>query len=339
MCKAEGIRAVATSRLTTRSPAETAEGSYLAHMIVTASVLLQSTTLAVTLSNTLGGELSSDSSAAHGGSNAFIEVAVLAIAAIAAITACWRWRFLTVPSEASGRIPVDPPIGALAMLSIYVLGIICASVVSGVLPESTRSDPDWSRLILGVLANTFQCVGAIGFLVSRLAVQGPRACATTPRALKEGAIGFIVVVPLVFAVAAMLGALLPVFGLPKAPEVSHKTLEILRAKSDALFTWTTLAHVVVLVPLAEELLWRGLMQPSMRAVGLPPMAAILATSALFAAIHWTSIPDAGRVTGLAMLVLLSTALGILRDRTGGVLAPALAHGLFNAMNVAMALRS
>jgi membrane protease YdiL (CAAX protease family) len=270
---------------------------------------------------------------------AVVEVGILAIAMIASIAACWRWRFLTVPSEASGRIPVDPPIGALAMLSIYVLGIICASVVSGVLPESTRSDPDWSRLILGVLANTFQCVGAIGFLVSRLAVQGPRACATTPRALKEGAIGFIVVVPLVFAVAAMLGALLPVFGLPKAPEVSHKTLEILRAKSDALFTWTTLAHVVVLVPLAEELLWRGLMQPSMRAVGLPPMAAILATSALFAAIHWTSIPDAGRVTGLAMLVLLSTALGILRDRTGGVLAPALAHGLFNAMNVAMALRS
>ncbi|MFM1867113.1 MAG: hypothetical protein RL591_521 [Planctomycetota bacterium] len=320
-------------------------------MIVTASVLLQSTTQAATeaatqaateaaaLSNTLGGEPSSLSSTAEASGNVLLEVAVLAIAAIAAIAACWRWRFLTVPSEAAGRIPVDPPMGALAMLSIYVLGIICASVVSGVLPESTRSDPDWSRLLLGVLANAFQCVGAIGFLASRLAVHGPRASATTSRALKEGAIGFVVVVPLVFAVAAILGVLLPVFGLPKAPEVSHQTLEILRAKANTLFTWTTLAHVVVLVPLAEELLWRGLMQPSMRAVGLPPMAAILATSVLFAAIHWTSIPDAGRVTGLAMLVLLSTALGILRDRTGGVLAPALAHGLFNAMNVAMALRA
>ena len=305
-------------------------------MIVTAGMLLQST--ATDDGPSAAAPLTAGDTSALVESS-IPEITILVLVATAAIAACWRWQFFKLPNEASGRIPLDPPMGALAMLGIYVLGIIGASVVAGSLPESTRTDPDWSRLLVGVLANALQCLGAIGFLRSRLAVDGMRTRATFSRAVAEGTIGFILVVPIVFAAAAFLGAVLPLLGLPRAPEVSHETLEILRAKANAVFTWTTLTHVVVLVPLAEELLWRGLMQPSMRAVGLPPLAAICTTSALFAAIHWTSIPADGRVTGLVMLVILSTALGVLRDRTGGILAPAIAHGLFNALNVAMVLRA
>lgn len=320
-------------------------------MIVTAGVLLQSTatddgpSAAAPLNAGDAGALVESSvpetaiSGAGIPATVIFEIAILVVVATAAIAACWRWKFFKLPTEASGRIPLDPPMGALAMLGIYVLGIIGASVVAGSLPESTRTDADWSRLLVGVLANALQCIGAIGFLQSRLAVDGSRRRATFIHAIAEGTIGFVLVVPIVFAAAAFLGAALPLLGLPRAPEVSHQTLEILRAKANIVFTWTTLIHVVVLVPLAEELLWRGLMQPSMRAVGLPPLAAICTTSALFAAIHWTSIPADGRATGLVMLVILSIALGILRDRTGGILAPAIAHGLFNALNVAMALRA
>jgi membrane protease YdiL (CAAX protease family) len=40
-----------------------------------------------------------------------------------------------------------------------------------------------------------------------------------------------------------------------------------------------------------------------------------------------------------MLVTLGFALGLLRERTGGILAPVLVHALFNAANVAMTLGS
>jgi membrane protease YdiL (CAAX protease family) len=49
------------------------------------------------------------------------------------------------------------------------------------------------------------------------------------------------------------------------------------------------------------------------------------------------LPADGRVTGLSMLFTLSMAMGILRERTGGIVAPITVHALFNAVNVAVAL--
>ena len=49
------------------------------------------------------------------------------------------------------------------------------------------------------------------------------------------------------------------------------------------------------------------------------------------------IPPEGRVAGLSMLVALGFALGVLRERTGGILAPTVLHAAFNALNVAITL--
>jgi membrane protease YdiL (CAAX protease family) len=49
------------------------------------------------------------------------------------------------------------------------------------------------------------------------------------------------------------------------------------------------------------------------------------------------MPPESRVAGLAMLVTLGLALGLLRERTGGILAPIALHALFNAWNVALTL--
>ena len=45
----------------------------------------------------------------------------------------------------------------------------------------------------------------------------------------------------------------------------------------------------------------------------------------------------GRAAGLIMLFVLGIALGMLRERTGGVLASVVLHGVFNAANVALVL--
>ena len=91
------------------------------------------------------------------------------------------------------------------------------------------------------------------------------------------------------------------------------------------------------MPLAEEAGWRGLLQPSIRRAGLGAVAASIATALLFAGIHWTMIPPEGRAAGLPMLATLGFALGMLRERTGGVLAPTMLHAAFNALNVWMTL--
>ena len=104
-----------------------------------------------------------------------------------------------------------------------------------------------------------------------------------------------------------------------------------------MLTTLTLAHVAVLVAVSEEALWRGLLQPAMRCAGLGAAGAVAATAVLFTLIHWTVIPADGRIAGLAMLFVLACALGILRERTGGLVAPITLHALFNAANVAIAL--
>lgn len=267
------------------------------------------------------------------GASEFLSIAILLALAAIAIECIRRWRLYAVPREPAGRMPREALFGAIFFLVAYVAGMLGASLPAALLP----SDSPWSRLAIGAAANLVQWIAAIAFLSSQAFTNGPTTVTPRTRAFTAGVIGLLLALPIVLATGTILGLLLPHLGLPKAPEVSHETLRIVLEQKNLVFTAATLAHVVILVPLAEEALFRGLFQPSLRAARFSGAAAIGATSVVFALIHWPSIPADGRATGLAMLVLLSVALGILRERTGGFLAPAVAHAIFNGLNVAMAL--
>ena len=88
---------------------------------------------------------------------------------------------------------------------------------------------------------------------------------------------------------------------------------------------------VVLAPVAEEFIFRGLLFPFIRQLGFPRLA-WLGVSALFALIHW----DAAT---FAPLFVLALALTWLYNQTGNLLAPITAHALFNAVNLAVILGS
>jgi membrane protease YdiL (CAAX protease family) len=83
---------------------------------------------------------------------------------------------------------------------------------------------------------------------------------------------------------------------------------------------------IVLAPTGEELLFRGLLYPWIKQAGYPRLA--LWTSALlFAAMHM-NLPI------FLPLVVLAIVLAIIYDRTNNLLAPLVAHALFNALNFA-----
>lgn len=265
------------------------------------------------------------------------QAAAVAVAALGATVALWRFRLLRPAQEPSGRLPRDPALGALAMMGFIVVGALGVTAGASLSTALGIADDAWSRLVRGSCANALQLAVVLPLIASALFVAAPRPRAGLGRALGEGVLGILLAAPIVVAVAMALQLGLQALGMPPAPDVSHETLGILRAKNDALFTALTLAQTAVLVPLAEEAGWRGLMQPAMRRAGLPALASAFVTAILFAAVHWTVIAPEGRITAMAMLLLLGTAFGILRERTGGILAPAVAHGLFNAANVALAM--
>lgn len=265
------------------------------------------------------------------------QVAAVAVSALAATAAVWRFRLLRPAQEPAGRLPRDPALGALAMLGFLVAGMLGVTAGASLCAAFGVSDEAWSRLVRGSCANAVQVAIVLPLIASALFVAAPRPRARAGRALAEGVLGIALAAPIVVAAAMALQLALQALGMPPAPDVSHETLGILRAKNDALFTALTLAQTALLVPLAEEAAWRGLMQPAMRRAGLPALASVVATAVLFAAVHWSVIAPEGRITAMAMLTLLGIAFGILRERTGGILAPAVAHGLFNAANVGLAM--
>ena len=82
---------------------------------------------------------------------------------------------------------------------------------------------------------------------------------------------------------------------------------------------------VVLAPVAEEFIFRGMLFPFVKQLGYPRLA-WFGVSALFALIHF----DAAIFIPLFILAL---ALTWLYQKTGNLLAPIVAHGLFNAANL------
>jgi len=105
-------------------------------------------------------------------------------------------------------------------------------------------------------------------------------------------------------------------------EAFERLHDALRPK-DALDALVSVVAIAAAPAICEELLLRGIVLPALRPA-LGAVGAIVASAALFAFIHM----DLYRA---AFTFTLGLALGILRVRTGSLLAPVLAHALVNTI--------
>jgi membrane protease YdiL (CAAX protease family) len=139
--------------------------------------------------------------------------------------------------------------------------------------------------------------------------------------------------PMAQAVGGIATALQALAGA-RVPELGHRTLEALAAAGPSdPWWWASVGCASLLTPLAEEWMYRGLLQQGLKGAGLGRGAAIAVTSVLFALVHWGSLAEDSRVAGMATLVLLSVGWGMLYERSGRIAAPIVAHALFNAANL------
>lgn len=265
------------------------------------------------------------SEAGEGGS---LGVAVVLLSAVAAAAIIRLGRLWRIGPDARGAEPVELGIWLLGAMLAYVAGAFGAAV-------PPADDPAYARLASGAVGNLAQVVVAALFL-ARFTRPLPLPALPASRAARAGIAGFLLITPIVAAVSIAVNGLMNLAGLPRAPEAAHATLALLAERRDPMLAALTLAHVTLLVPVAEEFVWRGMMQPGLRAL-LGVKAGIAVTALLFTLIHVSAIASDGLPAGLAMLAVLAVGLGILRERTGSVLAPVIVHALFNAFNVAITL--
>jgi len=144
------------------------------------------------------------------------------------------------------------------------------------------------------------------------------------RALYMAVTTVFFILPAVWLLQYLLVLVLTRLGWP--PEEQTAVALIAGAKS-----WWMRAYLglfaVVLAPVAEEFIFRGMLYPLVKQLGSPRYA-WFGVNAIFALIHL----DVGTLVPLFALAL---ALTWLYERTDNLLAPIIAHGLFNVVNLVL----
>jgi membrane protease YdiL (CAAX protease family) len=121
---------------------------------------------------------------------------------------------------------------------------------------------------------------------------------------------------------------LSIFVMEHLPHpVKPQEQEAIQAMRSAVF-WldrgALAATAIVVAPLAEEMLFRGILYPAIKNRGYPG-AAMWISAFLFALMH-------ANVMIFLPLLALAILLTLLYEKTNNLMAPIAAHSLFNALN-------
>jgi len=217
-----------------------------------------------------------------------------------------------------------------AQIVCLVYGMLAAGAMQKLGVHGFRHDESFGSILVGTLS--FQ--GATWLLipfflrqhgtgwVTAFGFRGPKLkCA-----LLTAFVFIVVVLPVVLLLQYASVNALEKFGIPSDDQAAVKLL------TDAKSVWTVVylgVFAVVLAPVAEEFVFRGMLFPFVKQLGFPKLA-WFGVSFLFALIHMNA-------PTLLPLFVFALALTWLYDRTDNLLAPITAHALFNAVNYAVLL--
>lgn len=129
-----------------------------------------------------------------------------------------------------------------------------------------------------------------------------------------------------FASVFVLGTIIILWGLDPGQN------RLVRSIADTPETLLLMIPVtIVLIGPGEELLFRGIIQGSLRE-RFGPVVAIGLASAIFAVAHFSSLTGSfeARIVTISLLLVPALVFAIAYERTGNIVVPALIHGLYNA---------
>jgi membrane protease YdiL (CAAX protease family) len=227
-----------------------------------------------------------------------------------------------------------------AYLPLIPMAIWFAAITVGLsITEKLLPDlPEWQ---LALLKNLVVCVGATAATVVILCIA--RVCFA--RRLKgfgldvksifkdlfAGALNLLAVYPLILL--AVIPTLLVgkyIFG-PDFEISQHEELKLITAHPQLSLRIMVIIVAVVVAPVFEELLFRGLFQTVIRSQLTSPWLSIALTSVLFTIVHqepghWLS------------LFVLSMCLGYAYEKSGSLFRPIFIHAFFNAVTIVFVLQ-
>ena len=112
---------------------------------------------------------------------------------------------------------------------------------------------------------------------------------------------------------------------------ANEGLTVVIGNSQPVLRALMFVFLILIAPVFEEMLFRGMLQSVIRGLTPRPWEAIVITSVFFAVSHpWTHLPA---------LFVLSCCMGYAYEKSGSLLRPIFIHALFNAASITAALAS
>lgn len=216
---------------------------------------------------------------------------------------------------------------SLAAIFVMIADAILKGM--GTAPAIAGSSIPSSAVILGGTAGA-AATAIVLFLIGRIRFDGARAWGLDFRhAATQLPIALcvtIAVMPICYGILGATGWLMVhVFELtPK----EHGSIELLREGGGP--TWTvglTILNAVLLAPIVEELLFRGLLLPSLAKWLKSPAMGLAVSSILFGLIHYNVAKT------VPALIVFGVVLGATYLKTRSLVAAILVHALFNAKTI------
>lgn len=225
----------------------------------------------------------------------------------------------------TGTAVVGTGLASLA-IAVYFLGqLVVGLVAGGVLAGTGVTDPSGLDPVLLLAAAVAGQAAGLGAALGLLRARGiPLEDLVGPvRPLGRLLLGGIALgAGLLVTASLLVAALVGLTGSDAVPE----QLILDEALSGGARTILAVVAAVLLAPVAEELLFRGLLHRALRR-RRGVLAATLLSSALFAVVHL----DVGLSQPLALvgLLLVGIVLALAYERTGRLLVPIVAHAAYN----------
>lgn len=214
------------------------------------------------------------------------------------------------------------------LLSTYTLGAFGGLLAGGL--------EDWRAMFLTSLFSTGGSLGTVVFALIVAQISFARGLKgfglrfrTIPKDLVHAFLTLAAVWPLVMAMMSL--TILVMKHFDQSFEVpQHEALEVITESGSVALQALMVALAVVVAPLVEELMFRGLFQSMIRSYLGRPWVAIAITSALFATIHtnrehWPA------------LFILALGLGYSYEKSNSLLRPIFMHAMFNGVTIVAAL--
>ena len=182
---------------------------------------------------------------------------------------------------------------------------------------------------------------AVQLVISTVMLQGVTFGLLAISYLKLSGLGFDFLAlrrPTIRDAGWTVGGILAFFVLYRALNLIISTLGVPVAKNQVAQVGAQNPEVLLLlVPFSllfvgpgEELLFRGLVQGTLRRA-FHPWSAILLASTIFAVSHATALSGDGQLTYMAIVFVLALVLGAVYEHVENLVIPAMIHGVYNAV--------